>query len=70
MRKFFIYFILTFIFSSCSYTVYHVPTNMTAKGRENYLESNKRIKKENKAIKKHHKKERKRIKKLQSIRLK
>lgn len=63
MRYVLLLLLMVFL-SGCS--ARYVPTNVTPKGYVNYIESNKRIKKEKKAIEKHHKKERKRIKRLQS----
>lgn len=61
------YVLLLSLIVFCSCSVNKVPTLMTPKGVENYVESNKRIVRENKAIKKHHDKERRRIKRLQNI---
>lgn len=67
MRKLLVGLIMLFVITSCS--AYRIPTNMTPDGRKSYIESNKKIIKENRKIKRFHNKERKRIIRIQSVRL-
>jgi len=63
MLKFLIGIIFCVLLTSC--VSYRVPTNMTEKGVENYIESQKRIKKEKRKYKAFHNKRYREIRKLQ-----
>lgn len=64
MKKLILYLSIIMTLSSCISS--SVPVQYTKKGKENFIESEKRIKKEKRQIKREHRKMTKRIKHIQN----